>query len=170
MASSGELPEIYSSYCSNAELAEEFDLSTDIGESCFFAITRASRPWPQLVVAQRYEPAGYGFHPGILIVPETSAVFIGAGTRLLAYEMNPRPRRLWQDTTDVGFWSWDLHEGIVVMSAELEVAAWTQDGKKLWSTFVEPPWQYAVAGGWITLDVMGTERSFSLAEGPRKAR
>lgn len=75
-------------------------------------------------------------------------VFVGAGTRL-------------------GFWSWSAHEGTVLMSAELELAAWNSHGEKLWTTPVEPPWHYSVQQGVVTLDIMGETRSFPLFGGPR---
>lgn len=34
------------------------------------------------------------------------------------------PRRSWLDTTDSGFWGWEKHGAFLVMSAELELAAW----------------------------------------------
>jgi hypothetical protein len=59
---------------------------------------------------------------------------------------------------------------VVVMSAELELAAWTTTGEKLWTTFVEPPWEYAVEGDSLVLDVMGTKSSFGLRRSPARAR
>jgi len=56
---------------------------------------------------------------------------------------------------------------LVVMSAELELAAWDLAGRKLWTTFVEPPWQYTVEDGSIHLDVMGTKSQFDLERGPK---
>ena len=53
------------------------------------------------------------------------------------YELAPSPRRLSEDSADVGFWSWAQHGETVLMSAELELAAWSSAGRKLWSTFVE---------------------------------
>ncbi len=41
------------------------------------------------------------------------------------------------------------------MSAELECAAWDIHGHKLWSTCVQPPWQYTVHGDIVHLVVMG---------------
>jgi hypothetical protein len=52
------------------------------------------------------------------------------------------------------------------MSAELELAAWDVHGRKLWTTFVEPPWGYRVEGGRVRLDVMGRGSSFDLTAGP----
>ena len=52
------------------------------------------------------------------------------------------------------------------MSAELEMAAWSLEGHKLWSTFVEPPWDYEVHGDRVALDVMGEKSSFNLKTGP----
>ena len=115
------------------------------GETCFVAVGPAGCDWPTLVIAQRFSPAGGGFDLGVLVVPETRVVFIGAGTRILAYSLHG-PRRLWEDTADTGFWGWQRHGNYVLMSAELELAAWEINGRKLWSTSVEPPWSYAVDG------------------------
>jgi len=52
------------------------------------------------------------------------------------------------------------------MSAELELAAWSTSGVRLWTTFVEPPWTYEVTQGILHLDVMGSLSSFPLKEGP----
>jgi hypothetical protein len=157
------LPDLYGEYVKHAALVEEFDLRDSEGSSCFLAVSRGAG-WPFLVVAQRYRPAG-GFHPGALLAPETDLLFIGAGERLLAYRLDG-PVRLWADTTDCGFWGWARHGDRVILSAELELAAWDLHGRKCWSTFVEPPWDYKVLGEMIELDVMGTKSSFPVNTGP----
>ena len=53
-----------------------------------------------------------------------------------------------------------------MMSAELELAAWNLEGRKLWSAAVEPPWEYAVENGTVRLDVMGKMQSFDITQGP----
>jgi hypothetical protein len=58
----------------------------------------------------------------------------------------------------------------ILLSAELELAAWDTDGRKLWTTFVEPPWGYTVEGDRVHLDVMGNKQSFTLRDGPPKPR
>ena len=98
------------------------------------------------------------------MAPEAATLFVGAGTRLLAYDI-AAPRRLWEERTEVGFWSWRQHGTVVLMAAELELAAWDAAGAKLWSRVVEPPWSYDVAGGEVRLDVMGTESRFPLTSG-----
>ncbi|GAA0580321.1 hypothetical protein GCM10010172_76640 [Paractinoplanes ferrugineus] len=70
------------------------------------------------------------------------------------------------DEADFGFWGWCRHGEVVLMSAELELAAWTVDGEKLWTTFVEPPWSYDIDAGRVRVDVMGSVRSFDLRRGP----
>lgn len=96
--------------------------------------------------------------------------FIGAGTRLLAYDSRSGAwRRQWVDEADVGFWGWRRHGDSVLMSAELELAAWTIEGEKLWTTFVEPPWGYDVVGDEVRLDVMGTKTVFGLRNGPEQS-
>lgn len=161
----GEPPELYEHYRKHAVLLEEFELSSSDGKFCFFAVGQ-QLDWPDLVVAQRYQPAGYGFCPGILIVPETATVFIGAGVRLLAYTLNTKPERLWIDQADVGFWSWSRFGEFVLMAAELELAAWTTRADKLWSTFVEPPWGFSVSGDTVNLDIVGAKSTFNIATGP----
>ncbi len=57
------------------------------------------------------------------------------------------------------------HGDLIVLSAELELAAWDAEGQKCWSTFVEPPWAYKVSAGIIELDVMGDEVQLSTRRG-----
>lgn len=95
-----------------------------------------------------------------------SCIFIGAGKIALCYERSPRPRELWTEHVELGFLGWAVHGDIVVMSAELTLAAWDQTGRKLWSTFVEPPWSYQVKDDRVTLDVMGSISTFDLKPGP----
>lgn len=93
---------------------------------------------------------------------------LGAGTRLLAYSLEP-PRLLWEDDADFGFWGWERHGDTLVMAAELEMAAWNTEGHKLWSRFVEPPWSYHVEKDLIHLDIMGDKSNFPLITGPSDA-
>jgi hypothetical protein len=135
---------------------------------CFVGVKLARQDWPQLVVSQRFSPAGYGFAPGVLLVPATGRLFIGAGTRLLGYRLDHTDdwERSFVDEADVGFLSWRQHGDVVLMSAELELAAWTTNGEKLWRTFVEPPWSYAMIGDEVHLDVMGARSTFDKRTGP----
>jgi hypothetical protein len=160
------LPSLFDEYCKNSTLAEQFETDGDRAPWCFVGVRRLGG-WPFLVVAQRYWPAVAGFSPGVLLVPETGLLFIGAGERLIAYDLNG-PRRLWEDTADTGFWHWHQHGEIVLMSAELEFAAWDTHGTKLWSMFVEPPWSYEVQDDQVSLDVMGTLSSFPIKTGMKK--
>jgi hypothetical protein len=152
------LPDFLPSYAERAALYDRFDAPEPCDGVCFLAVTRRGEPWPFLVITQRYAPAGNGFYPGALIVPETHRLFIGAGRRLLGYDLT-RPARLWEDEADCGFWSWSRYGETVLMMAELELAAWTSSGKKLWSRFTDPPWEYRVEGPTIVVtDCRGTER------------
>ncbi len=165
----GALPEIYADHAAHASLVDEFDLESAEGCASFVSVGRGQAGWPELVVAQRFAPGPEsGFHPGALIAPEAATLFVGAGTRLLAYDLTG-PRRLWEDIAEVGFWSWRQHGAVVLMAAELELAAWDGNGRKLWSHPVEPPWDYAVAGTELRLEVMGLESRFPLAGGPAGA-
>lgn len=107
------LPASYDVYRRNATLAEEFELDNPHGDTYYLAVTRGTEPWPCLVVAERYEPAGYSFDPGVAFVSETTVLFAGAGSRLLAYSLADVPRRLWEDTADVAFWHWSVQPSAV---------------------------------------------------------
>ena len=161
------LPAFPEIYVERATLTERIELDQTDKTACFFAVGSSRRDPPELVVMQTYDPSVTGFNPGILIATETDTAFIGAGTRILAYRLRPTPERLWVDRCNCGFWSWAQHGDLVVMSAELELAAWTAAGRKLWTMFVEPPWTYSVDDGIARVDVMGEISEFPLAQGPR---
>lgn len=160
------LPSLVEHYVERARLADRIELDRTEKTACFFAVGSPGLGWPDLVVMQTYDPSVAGFNPGILIAAEADTAFIGAGTRVLAYRLRPEPERLWVDACNFGFWGWAQFGDVVVMSAELELAAWTASGQKLWTMFVEPPWTYTVDGGTVRVDVMGTISEFPLTRGP----
>lgn len=158
--------------CAHAELKERFEVTKGrTPEGAVHVEICDEPPWPFLCVAQYYWPGHWaGCYPGFLLVPETGVLFIGAGERLLAYDLRNRVR-LWEDHADLGFHHWRRHDDTVVMSAETELAAWDIRGDKRWSTlqkrlWVEPPWDYRVQGGMVYLEVMGAVTAFSLIAGP----
>ena len=158
-------PVAHASLVEHALLHEDFGLNDD-GMLLVVTAGRARSEWPVVVVSQRFSPGPEaGFQPGALLVPEYSTLFIGAGTRILAYDLDA-PRRLWVDEADTGFWGWKRHGDLVIVSAELELAAWDLRGTKLWTTFVEPPWTYDVIDGELRLDVMGKLSNFPAHCGP----
>ena len=150
-------------------LQEDFGLS-ESGTLLVVTAGRADATERSVIVSQQFYPGPEaGFQPGVLIVPETNILFIGAGTRLLAYDL-ALAKRLWQDEANTGFWCWRRHADLILMSAELEFAAWGLKGEKLWSTFVEPPWTYSVANDTVVLDVMGQVSRFPTRQGPSYQR
>ena len=160
------LPLIHDRCEREAKLAERFDdAGPDAQSTCFCAVSRRGEAWPYLTITQRYSPDfTVCFYPGLLIVPETQVLFIGAGRRLLAYDLSA-PSRLWEDEADTGFWFWSRYGRFVLMAAELELAAWDVNGRKLWSRFVEPPWTYQVEGSSVVVKVEGWQITrVSLAE------
>jgi hypothetical protein len=165
---SGGLPEYYEVYREKAKLVDEIDLdrvSSHSADLCFLAVQK-EETWPFLVIAQRYAPSGLGgSYPQALIIPETDILFLGAGERVLSYQLDP-PEKIWQDTAELGFHAFDRHGQYVIMCAELEVAVWTIQGKKQWSQFVEPPWIYRIEQETMYVDVMGHVFSFPLSTGP----
>lgn len=158
------LPNLYEAYRDNADLAEEFDLDNPDGTPCFLSVA-GQGGWPFLTLALKYSPSGGGFRPGCLLIPETDLLFLGAGERLWCYNLNS-VQHVWEDRADIGFWHWSRYGDYVLMAAELELAAWTVEGKKLWTTEVEPPWDYQVEKGRVMLEVMGHSRVFDLDKGP----
>ena len=165
----GELPAHFEQLQQLADLSETFghlgEQNDEDGSLFCVSVSPQFQIWPSLVVAQRFSPDMGGFDPGVLIVPETGLVLIGAGERLLAYDLN-RAERLWEDRTEVGFWWWDRQGEVILMAAELEFSAWNLHGQKLWSAWAEPPWNYSVQNGIIQLDVMDNLSSFPVSTGP----
>jgi hypothetical protein len=156
------------SYREHASLIEHRTSDTPGPQDHFLylAVSQSHHQWPFLIVSQHYAPGpGAGFYPGVLLVPETSLLFVGAGERLLAYRLDQKAL-LWEDSADTGFWGWEKYQDVLLMSAELELAAWNIRGEKLWSTFVEPPWDYYLDGDTIHIEVMGVAASVRLYEGP----
>lgn len=163
-----EPPAFLADYLARARVVDEFPTADDRSSIGYSFVAVGVGDWPRLVVTQRFSPAGHGFRPGVLLVPDTGGLFIGAGTRLLGYRLdrNGDWQRAFVDEADVGFWAWHQHGDVVVMSAEPELAVWTTSCEKLWNTFVEPPWSYQVRGQEIQLDVMGKLSRFNVVAGP----
>lgn len=164
----GSLPSIFASYLEYAEFVDQIDVNNSEGRLHFLGVSKGNDNdvWPSVVIIQKYQDAQQSFSPGILLVPDTSLVFIGAGERLLCYDIEKR-KRLWEDATHCGFWHWKQCGSFVLMSAELEFGVWNQSGDKLWSTFVEPPWSFKVKDQSIELDVMGDLRIHRLSDGKK---
>jgi hypothetical protein len=68
----------------------------------------------------------------------------------------------------MGFWHWSVLPSVVLMRDELELAAWTPDGRLLWRADTEPPWSYEVVDGRVRLDIMSSKSEFPLLSGPAK--
>ena len=129
---------------------------------CFVAV-RCGERLP-LVLARRYESSA-GFEPGALLALETEVLFFGAGEWIMAYDVK-EPRKLREDYEYRGFYAWDRHGDHVLMSAELEFAAYDLGGRRLWSRLVKSPWSYSVEGSEVSLnDVVGEVSRFPLAGG-----
>jgi hypothetical protein len=162
----GELPAIYPRLLEHAAVHDDFGVREADGTSLVVAVQTAAARWPELVISQRFSPGPEGgFQSGVFVIPENDLLLLGAGRRLLAYDLR-NIRRLWKDEADTGFWGWKRHDDFILMSAELELAAWDLQGRKMWSTFVEPPWDYEVHGERVELDVMGMKSIFPVRTGP----
>lgn len=146
---------------SRAQLTDEIDIRSADGPACSVIVHERERIL--LATAFRYELAG-GLGPAAALIPEPARLFLGAGLELVCYDL-AHPSRLWRDHADHGLHGWEVIGSVVLMSAELELAAWDTSGHKLWTTFVEPPWSYTIEGDRIRLDVMGEVSQFGLRSG-----
>ncbi len=150
---------------SHAVMTDLLPLGPDDDGVLRVAVVAPGEQAPSLVARLGYD-AGGGFGADALLVPETSRVFLGGGTRMICYaHAEGRWRRQWEREVEVGFRGLARHGGTVVMSAELELAAWSLDGERPWSAWVEPPWGYEVDGDRLRLDVMGKRSVLDLNSG-----
>ena len=63
-------------YREHAELVEDHRFGDDRWESGYaFVAVNNGGEWPRLVVTQQFAPAGAGFAPGVLLVPDLAQVF-----------------------------------------------------------------------------------------------
>jgi hypothetical protein len=161
-----QLPSMWSTYCSHAEVVDEQSADDDDADLFVAGVCPPDGKWPSVLLALAYEPGDGGFAPGLHVVPETGVMFVGAGTTLRAYRFWPTAEKLWEDAVEFGFFRWRRHGATILMSAELELAAWDITGTKLWSRYVEPPWDYTVDDQELTLDVMGAVTTFDMRTGP----
>lgn len=160
----GEL-EDYVHFLKNADFVDEIEIDHSDLALSFIGIEKGSeaKAWPSVVILQTHSHPTI-FPPGFLVVPENSLVFIGAGERLLCYDIERRCR-LWEDQTSEGFWKWSQHGQYVFLSAETEFGVWTKSGRRLWTTFVDPPWDYEVTGSTVNLSHMDIVEIRQLADG-----
>ena len=166
LVQTNSLPASYRDYVDHAAVVEEFALEEAKGTECFVG-ARWGSDWPVLVLGMRYWPSGPGWDPGVALVPETWHLFVGAGTRLLAYDLsNPVPRRVLDTLAGGGFLRWRVDGGVVTMAAERQLAAWDNRAKALWTVEVDPPGTYRVEAGRVHLEAGSETRTFWLAEGP----
>jgi hypothetical protein len=163
----GSLPRAYDHYVRNAVFIDHVTSPSREGRDMFIAVARNSvgpGVWPEIVITLKYENSQGVFQPGMLVVPDTSLLFIGAGECLLGYDLTRR-QKVFEDWTEHGFLNWSRQGDYVVMSGEVEFGVWTTAGEKLWSTFVEPPWDWRVISECVELDVMGRLTTLRLDNG-----
>jgi hypothetical protein len=155
-----QLPDLYDKYIQHAKLKEEYELNNRDGELFFISIG-TKEGWPFLTVTQRYEPCVAGFSPGFLLIPETNKIFIGAGQRILIYDLK-QISKVDEDFYNEGFLGWLKYQDYVIMLAELDVTCWRSNGEKMWTRFVEPPYNVDFEGDKIVLDIMGQIVKFNI--------
>lgn len=158
------LPPKHYSYCQRANLVDTIEMEGALSALCYLSVAR-EQSWPFLIVAQRYSPGPQsGFHPGILLIPETGLLLLGAGERLLAYTLNG-PGKLWEHHLTGGFWQWERSQDRIIMSSENELAVWDIYGQKRWEYFVEPPWKYTIEGDIVSVHIDGKQTALNCERG-----
>ncbi|MFZ6733539.1 hypothetical protein ACO0LG_16550 [Undibacterium sp. Ji42W] len=142
----------------------ESDRDKDVQAYIAIGVTDCGHGADLLFEAWYFPGPLHGCHPGVLIIPETATVFIGIGEDAYTYSMAPI-ELISKESAEAGFWYWSRYGDTVLMIAELELSAWTLDGKRKWTRFVEPPWHYSKENDVISLDVMGHISLLSLETG-----
>lgn len=141
------------------------DLSSGAADAVCIAVSRSNEALPALRVLVPPRESGSVWGARVAYCASTGLLFVGAGELVSAYTLLP-PARLWVEAIEAGVHEIRIHDGIVVVSGELELAAWDAAGAKLWTRFVEPPWHYDVHDGAVELDIMGVMSTFPLRSGP----
>lgn len=145
-------PGIYDMWLDRASFKDIDGLKND-GIPIYIGVGHGEE-WYNTVIAFRSDPIEYGgFDPGILIVPETNTLFVGAGTIVRTYDLKNQKRKF-EKKLSCGFWGWSRHHDLILMQEESEFGIYTLDGQEIWSTFVEPPWSFDIEDNRVKLDVM----------------
>jgi hypothetical protein len=172
---SGALPDHFNIYTDDADLVEELNLDIlqqdpNGSNICFLVVQdNANKQRYKMTLTLGYSPSEPAFHPELLYIPETTLLFIGAGECILVYKLDPVSRVV-EDRANLGFLAWRRYKNYVIMEAETEIAVWTLAGKKQWSHFVEPPWNYQFEGQRMHLTSLGKTVSFPIDVGPSEKR
>ncbi len=153
----------------HADLYERFTFHGDKIRTCFVAVRRNVDWWPVLpflVVQMEYMPMQLG-DPGVMLLPDTGRLFIGAGRRLVCYQLLDEPERLWESHALEEFFSWQRHGDVVIMAGLNELAAWDTKGNPLWwSDKPEHQWSYRVVDETVKLEIGTDITEFNLESGP----
>ena len=101
--------------------------------------------------------------------PKANSKIAPADGKATDAKATPPEPDTWSDAEVIAALRDCLHK-LAPLGAELELAAWDIRGQKLWSTFVEPPWEHELDGAEVKIDVMGAVRTFSIETGPPPPR
>ena len=148
----GKEPDIYDMWLDHASFKDIDGLAFE-GTPIYIGVGQGDE-WYDTIIAFRSDPIEYGgFDPGLLVVPETDTLFVGAGTIVRTYDLKDQRIRFEKELS-CGFWGWSRHQDLILMQEELEFGIYTLDGQETWSTFVEPPWTFDIEGDHVKLNVM----------------
>lgn len=162
----GKEPDIFDMWLKHSSFNDMDGLSKE-GTPIYIGAGKGEE-WYNTVIAFRSDPIDYGgFHPGLLVAPETNTLFVGAGTVIRTYDLKQQKKRF-EKELPCGFWGWIRHNDLVIMQEELQFGIYTLDGQEIWSTYVEPPWTFEIHGGLVTLNVMDEITYRDLRTGEQK--
>ncbi|GCE14137.1 hypothetical protein [Tengunoibacter tsumagoiensis] len=116
-----------------------------------------------------YSPSDPAFYPELLYVPESQILFIRAGEKILAYQLQV-PQKLFELSVDIGFLSWERYSNYIIMVAEMRMTVWNLAGEQLWTLFVEQPWSYHCHHEMMSFIKDEQVYTFPVATGPGKER
>ena len=159
----GKKPDLYDIWLKHA-VFKDIEGLENIGTPIYVGI-QLGNEWCDSIIAFCSDPIDYaGFNPGILVVPETDTLFIGAGTVARTYDLKKQIRKFHKEFI-FGFWGWSRHKNLIIMQEELEFGVYSIDGNEKWSTYVEPPWTFSIEDDRVKLTVMDKISYYSLETG-----
>lgn len=146
----GEPPVILEHYLKHALFVDDKGLAND-GTAVYIIIATRFPHEQYVIIAFRSFPVDCaGFHPELLYENTSQTLFIGAGTVVKVFNIADK-RIVFEKDAGVGFLGWNKYKSYIVQQEELTVGIFDLQGKQLWQTDVEPPYNLDFDGDILTL-------------------
>ena len=163
MPERGERPEKFNRWTDRSGYTD-LDGLRDSGKPIYIGIEEADK-LEMMIVAFNTEPIDDTFfHPQLFFIPETTTLFVGAGTKAMTFSLKEKIK-ISDRSLAAGFWYWARHDKFIVLVEELEIAVYEYDGHFIWGTSAEPPWSYGIEDNILTLDIMDSITKYKLDTG-----